>query len=137
MEPMPWMVPDSPEQYLQLLKDVDRKAFGVHLDFVNMINCPKRYVFRDSFIKHCFDLLGPYIKSIHAKDIIMENEYTTMLKETMPGQGTINFQKVAALCEKLGKDTTVFVEHLPDFESYKKAATYLREQAILAGVSVN
>ncbi len=25
IEPMPWMVPDSPDQYLQLLKDVDRK----------------------------------------------------------------------------------------------------------------
>ena len=38
---MPWMIPDSPDENLQLIKDVNRKAFAVHLDFVNMINSPK------------------------------------------------------------------------------------------------
>lgn len=37
LEPMPWMYPDSPENYLRLLKAIDRPAFGVHLDPVNMI----------------------------------------------------------------------------------------------------
>lgn len=134
LETMPWMIPDSPEEYLKLIKDVDRKAFGVHLDYVNMINCPRRYLFCDDFIEECFTKLGPYIKSIHGKDVLMENSYTTLIYETMPGKGIVNYQKVARLCEKLGPDTTLFVEHLPDFESYKKAADYLRGQAILAGV---
>lgn len=135
IEPMPWMVPDSPDEYLQLLKDVDRKMFGVHLDFVNMINCPKRYVFRDEFIKECFNKLGPYIKSIHGKDVIMENNFTAVIREVMPGKGTIDYKKVAVLCEGLGKDTALFVEHLPDFESYMEAADYVRNQAALAGVN--
>lgn len=137
IETMPWMVPDSPDEYLQLIKDVDRKAFGVHLDFVNMINCPKRYLFCDEFIEECFTKLGPYIKSIHGKDVIMENAYTTIIHETMPGKGIINYRKVALLCESLGPDTTLFVEHLPDFESYRKAAAYVREQAALAGVKTD
>lgn len=137
IESMPWMVPDSPDEYLQLLKDVDRKAFGVHLDFVNMMNCPKRYLFRDEFIEECFTKLGPYIKSIHGKDVYMENSYPTVIRESMPGTGKINYQKVAKLCESLGPDTTLFVEHLPDFESYKKAAAYVREQAVLAGVKID
>jgi sugar phosphate isomerase/epimerase len=53
----------------------------------------------------------------------------------MPGKGIIDYQKVAKLCEALGPDTLLFVEHLPDFESYKKAAAYVREQAELAGVN--
>ncbi len=134
LETMPWMIPDSPDEYLKLIKDVDRKAFGVNLDYVNMINCPKRYLFCDDFIEECFTKLGPYIKSIHGKDVWMENSYTTLIHETMPGKGIVNYQKVARLCEKLGPDTTLFVEHLPDFESYKKAADYVREQAALAGV---
>ena len=134
IETMPWMIPDSPDEYLQLIHDVDRKAFGIHLDFVNMINCPKRYLFCDEFIEECFTKLGPHIKSIHGKDTIMENAYTTVIHETMPGKGRVNYQKVARLCEPLGLDTTLFVEHLPDFESYKKAAAYVREQAGLAGV---
>lgn len=134
IETMPWMVPDSPEEYLKIIQDVDRKAFGVHLDFVNMINCPKRYLFCDAFIEECFTKLGTQIKSIHGKDVIMENAYTTLIHETMPGKGKINYQKVAKLCDKIGPDTTLFVEHLPDFESYRQAAAYVREQAALAGV---
>ncbi len=134
IEPMPWMIPDSPDQYLQLIQDVDRKAFGVHLDFVNMINCPKRYLFCDEFLEECFTKLGTHIKSIHGKDVIMEKAYTTLIHEVMPGKGIIDYQKVARLCESLGPDTPLFVEHLPDFESYRMAAAYVREQAALAGV---
>lgn len=136
IEPMPWMVPDSPDEYLQLIKDVNRDSFGVHLDFVNMINCPKRYVLCSKFIEECFQKLGPFIKSIHGKDVFMEQKYTTVIHEVMPGKGIIDYKKVALLCEKLGKDTVLFVEHLPDFESYKQAAAYVRRQAELAGVTL-
>lgn len=64
----------------------------------------------------------------------MENAYTTVIHEVMPGKGIVNYQKVARLCEALGQDTTLFIEHLPDFENYKMAADYVREQATLAGV---
>lgn len=137
IETMPWMIPDSPDDYLQLIHDVDRRAFGVHLDFVNMINCPRRYLFCDDFVEECFTKLGPHIKSIHGKDVSMENAYTTVIRETMPGKGIINYQKVARLCESLGPDTPLLVEHLPDFESYKQAAAYVREQARLAGVKTD
>lgn len=136
IESMPWMVPDSPEQYLQLLKDVDRTAFGVHLDFVNMINCPKRYVKSTEFVGHCFELLGPYIKSIHGKDVLMERAYTTLIHETMPGEGTLDYKKILPMVEKLGPDTPFFIEHLPDFDTYKKAAEYIRMQAKACGVVV-
>ena len=32
IEPMPWMVPSSPDEYLKLIQAVDREAFGVHMD---------------------------------------------------------------------------------------------------------
>ena len=136
IEPMPWCVPDSPEQYLKLLKDVDRKAFGVHLDFVNMINCPERYCKSTEFVQHCFDLLGPYIKSIHGKDVFMEQAYTTLIHETMPGKGSLDYKKILAMVEKLGPDTPLFVEHLPDYESYRRAANYVRSQAEEADIFV-
>ncbi|MCM1569054.1 MAG: sugar phosphate isomerase/epimerase [Roseburia sp.] len=137
IESMPWITPDSPEQYLKLLKDVDRgEAFGVHLDFVNMINCPERYVRSTEFIRHCFSLLGPYIKSIHGKDVLMERAYTTLIHETMPGRGTLDYTKILPMVENLGPDTTFFIEHLPDFDAYQQAAAYIRNQAALAGVEV-
>ncbi|MBR6478723.1 MAG: sugar phosphate isomerase/epimerase [Lachnospiraceae bacterium] len=136
IEPMPWVLPDSPEQYLKLIKDVNRSEFAVHLDFVNMINCPERYCKSTEFIQHCFTLLGPYIKSIHGKDSIMEQAYTAIIHETMPGKGTLNYQRILAMVEKLGPDTPLFVEHLPDYETYRQAAAYVRREAEAAGIFV-
>ena len=136
IEPMPWMLPDSPGQYLKLIQDVNRSKFAVHLDFVNMINCPERYCKSTEFIKYCFDLLGPHIKSIHAKDSIMEQAYTSVIHETMPGKGTLNYKKILPMVEKLGPDTPLFVEHLPDYETYREAAAFVRSQAEAANIFV-
>jgi sugar phosphate isomerase/epimerase len=136
IEPMPWVLPDSPEQYLKLIQDVDRKKFAVHLDFVNMINCPERFCKSTEFVKHCFDLLGPYIKSIHCKDSVMEQAYTAIIHETMPGKGTLDYKKILPLVENLGKDIPLFVEHLPDYETYRQAAAFVRAQAESVGILV-
>ena len=136
LEPMPWMIPDSPDQYLKLIKDIDRRGFAVHLDFTNMINCPERFVKREQFIEECFEKLGPYIKSIHAKDIIMEKVFPCVIRELMPGKGAINFKKVLHLCERLGKDTTVFVEHLETHEEYMEASGFIRRTAEAEGINV-
>lgn len=126
IEPMPWMVPDSPDQYLKLLKDVDRKSFGVHLDYTNMINCPKTYLYSTRFINECFEKLGPYIKSIHAKDVSMKSGLPCIIEETLPGTGIIDYHNVLKQSEKLGSNTTVFIEHLKTFEEYKRSADYIR-----------
>ncbi|MDF2542996.1 MAG: hypothetical protein K0S47_2714 [Herbinix sp.] len=126
IEPMPWMVPDSPDAYLQLLKDVDRSSFAVHLDFTNMINHPRKYLYSSEFISECFDKLGPYIKSIHIKDVNMKDTFPCCIEECMPGKGTIDCGHVLRCCEGLGKDTTVFVEHLKTYEEYKEAVSYVR-----------
>lgn len=136
LEPMPWMLPDSPDTYLKLIEDIDRRSFAVHLDFTNMISNPRRFLFRDAFIEECFQKLGPFIKSIHAKDCIMEQAYPCSIKELMPGKGRIDFRKVVRLCENLGPDTTVFVEHLNTHVEYREAAAYLRSCAENQGIKV-
>ncbi|MBP1756074.1 MAG: hypothetical protein H6Q59_2472 [Firmicutes bacterium] len=126
LEPMPWMVPDSPEANLKLLKDVDRKAFAVHLDFTNMINDPRKYVYSTDYIRECFTKLGPYIKSIHIKDANMREVYPCSIEECMPGKGTFDYASILHLVEGLGSDTTAFVEHLQSYEEYKEAVQYVR-----------
>ena len=136
LEPMPWMIPDSPDAYLQLIKDIDRKAFAVHLDFTNMINCPIRFLKSDEFIEECFTKLGPYTKSIHAKDVIMEKAYPCVIKEVMPGKGMLNYNKIVHLINRLGDDIPVFVEHLNTHEEYLEASTYVRDIAVSEGITV-
>ena len=137
LEPMPWMVPESPEQYLQLMKDIDRPAFKVHLDYCNMLNSIDRYRHASAFITHCFDLLGEHIVSVHAKDaLITQGGLPVNINEVMPGKGSLDLSLVTALAHQLGEDTPVFVEHLDTHEDYLQAAAAMREAAKKAGVPV-
>ena len=138
IEPMPWMVPDSPEAYLQLIRDVDRAQFGAHMDFVNMINCPRRFLDAEGFIEECFRLLAPYIKSTHLKDSrLYPTRLTTVLEECNPGEGGLNFANVLKIIHRwLPADAPVLLEHMQTFEEYEKAYLYVAEQAGRAGVPV-
>ena len=136
LEPMPWMVPESPEQYLQLMKDIDRPAFKVHLDYCNMLNSIDRYRHASEFITHCFELLGPHIVSIHAKDaLIVQGGLPVVINEVIPGDGSLDLPLVTKLAHALGDDIPVFVEHLDTHEQYMHAANVMRQAARKAGVA--
>ena len=75
LEMMPCVHPHSADSYAALLEAVDREAFGVHLDPVNIITSPERYFYNGDVIKECFDKLGHAILSCHGKDIIMFPTY--------------------------------------------------------------
>ncbi len=138
LEPMPWMVPDSPEAYLQLIRDVDRPQFAVHMDFVNMINCPRRYLAPERFIEKCFSMLGPMIKSTHIKDTRMHpTNLTTILEECSPGEGALDFAAVLRIMDRyLPADAPVLLEHMTTFEEYAAAYDYLKAVADRIGISV-
>ncbi len=138
IEPMPWMVPDSPEAYLQLIHDVDRPQFGAHMDFVNMINCPRRFLAPEAFIDECFRTLGPYIKSTHLKDSRMHpTRLTTVLEECSPGEGSLNFEHVLRIIDRyLPGDAPVLLEHMQTFEEYARAYDYVSEKAAKAGIAI-
>ena len=126
LEPMPWMIPDSPQQYLQLIRDMDRSGFSVHLDFANMINGIERYHHAEEFIRSCFTLLGKHIRSIHLKDVKLGDELPCCIREVQLGQGALPLHVALEEAEKLGEDTTVFTEHYDHHENYVDATAYLR-----------
>ena len=138
IEPMPWMIPDSPDVYLQLLKDVDRPQFAAHMDFVNMINCPRRYLDPETFIEECFRKLGPYIKSTHLKDSWMDPQrLTTVLDECSPGEGSLDYTRILPIMDRyLPADAPVLLEHMQTFEEYSRAYDYVAEKAAIAGISI-
>jgi sugar phosphate isomerase/epimerase len=133
VEPMPYMLPDSPDSYLELIKAVDRKQFAVHLDPVNMISSPQKYYNNGAFIKECFAKLGSNIKSIHAKDIIILPKLTLHLDECRPGLGAVDYTVFLQEVSKL-KDIPFMLEHLETQEDYKLAADYVREVGKKGGI---
>lgn len=138
LEPMPWMIPDSPDVYLKLIEDVDRPQFAAHMDFVNMICSPRRYLQAEAFIEECFSKLAPYIKSTHIKDSRMDLlALTTHLDECSPGEGGLDFISILPILDKyLSADAPVLLEHMQTFDEYARAYACLAEKAQAAGVKI-
>jgi sugar phosphate isomerase/epimerase len=129
LETMPWIYPDSPDSYLELINAIDREQFAVHLDPVNLVCSPQRYFKNGALIHECFSKLGPYIKSVHAKDILLSDRLTTHLDEVRPGLGFLDYRTFLDEMKKLPADTSIMLEHLQTEEEYRQAAEYVRSVA--------
>ena len=138
IEPMPWMVPDSPDAYLRLIHDVDRPQFAAHMDFVNMINCPRRCLAPEAFIEECFSKLAPYIKSTHIKDTRMHpTRLTTLIEEVSPGEGALDYAEVLRIMDRwLPAEAPVLLEHMTTAEEYNRAYDYVAAKAAEAGIRI-
>lgn len=126
IEPMPWMIPTSPKEYLRLLDMADRDRFAVHLDAINMINSAERYFNMEEFIDECAELLGDRIRSCHIKDVHLKGEYTLQLEECAPGKGEFPLRYYAQVLDRLYGDMPVILEHLDTDEEYLKYLGYLK-----------
>ncbi|REE70546.1 sugar phosphate isomerase/epimerase [Paenibacillus taihuensis] len=136
LEMMPWMYPDSADSYLRLIEAIDRRAFAVHIDPVNLIASPQLYYGNGALIEHCFSKLGPYIRSCHAKDIIMSQQMTVHLDETRPGLGKLDYAQYLRQLAKLDGDIPLMLEHLESEAEYRLAANHIRMVANGIGVRV-
>jgi sugar phosphate isomerase/epimerase len=134
LEPMPWAYPDSPDSYLRLIKAIDRKHFAVHLDPVNLVCSPQRYFNNSRLIRDCFKKLGPYIKSCHAKDILLDVKLMTHLDEVRLGLGNMDYVTFLTELSKM-PNIPLMLEHLPDAEQFRLAAEHVRAVAKKAGLS--
>ncbi len=128
LETMPWMYPDSVDSYLALKKAINREHFAVHLDPVNLINCPSRYFNNGTLIKETVAQLYPWIRSCHGKDIILRTNLTVHLDEIVPGQGGLDYRTYLHSLDNLDKDTPLMLEHMNE-PDYPIAAAYIRKIA--------
>jgi sugar phosphate isomerase/epimerase len=135
IEMMGWSIPDSPHSYVQLIRAVDRPAFGVHLDVCNGVNCPQRFYENSAYIGECFDKLGRWIVSCHAKDLAWIIELNVHFQEVIPGRGQIDYTRYLTELSKLPQAPTLMMEHLKTAEEYDEAARYIRGVGARAGLS--
>ena len=132
LEPMPWMVPTGPEDYVRLLEEVDRERFAVHMDIINMTNSLERYYEAEVFVDRCAELLGSRIRSCHIKDVHLKEEYTFQLEECAPGQGEFSLRYYVQKMTGFDPDMPVILEHLNTDEEYIRYMNYLKE--VLNGI---
>lgn len=111
-----------------MIDDVARDRFAVHMDIINMINCPERYFFHDDFLDEVFELLKGKIRSCHLKDILLLEDFTFQLKETACGKGTFNIEHYTGLATKEDPDMPMIIEHLKNNEEYIESIGYVRKR---------
>ena len=136
LETMPWAYPVGPDSYLRLIKAIDRTQCAVHLDPVNIINSLDRYYHSGDLIRDCFTKLGPYMKSCHAKDIVIADNLTLHLDETRPGLGGLDYATYLRELDRLDPDIPLMLEHLPSAEEYALGAEHIRSVAKKGGVTI-
>jgi sugar phosphate isomerase/epimerase len=132
-EMMQWELPDSPEILLKLIKAIDRPAFAAHLDPVKLIVSPRQYYDTGALIQHCFEVLGPWIVSAHAKDITLGSTLSLHLDEVIPGRGMLDYQTYLHLLE--GTGVPLMLEHLNEAD-YPEARDYLKSMGKSLGIQI-
>ena len=128
LEPMPWMIPTGPQEYLRLIEAVDRDRFAIHMDIINMINSADRYFNAVEFVDECASLLGNKIRSCHIKDVHLAEQYTIRLEECGPGDGEFPLRHYVEKMNQIDPDMPVILEHLNTDEQYIKYMGYLKEE---------
>jgi len=135
METESYVLPDNPEIYARLIEAIDRAGFGVHLDPVNIISSPRRYYNNAQFVKRCFAVLGPWIVSCHAKDVIMPPMHTTVqIDETFIGNGVLDYRTYIQEIEKLSPPPPLMIEHLNESQ-LNKGLKYIFKIAKEVGIT--
>jgi sugar phosphate isomerase/epimerase len=135
IEMMGWIVPNGPDAYLRLIKAVDRQSFAVHMDPCNAVNSPERFYDNGPFISECFQKLGRWIMSCHAKDLEWKPELNVHFVEVIPGRGSVDYSVYLRELAKLPQQSPLMLEHLKTAEEYAEGAEYIRKVGKEAGVS--
>ncbi len=134
-EMMGWSIPDSADSALKLIEAVDRPAFAVHLDPCNLINAPIRFYRNTDLLNECFDKLGRWIVSCHAKDLIWDVEMNVHFREVRPGAGALDYRTYLNRLAGLPQQPPLMIEHLPNAEEYDKARLHIMEVGRSTGIS--
>lgn len=129
LEMVPWLVTDTPQNYLKLLKAIDRPAFAAHIDAVNMVISPRHYFNTGAMIREAFEILGPWIVSAHAKDVILQGGPGTIsfhLDEVPPGEGNLDYAAYVTEVARLG--IPLMLEHF-DAEGHRRGLAHIKAVA--------
>jgi sugar phosphate isomerase/epimerase len=134
-EMMGWAMPHTPDNCLKLLRAVDRKAFAVHLDPCNLVNSPEQFYRNADLLNECFDKLGRWIVSCHAKDLTWDIEMNVHFREVVPGTGSLDYATYLRRLAQLPQNPPLMIEHLKNAEEYAAAAKFITEAGSKEGLS--
>jgi len=105
------------------------------LDPCNLVNCPRRFYDNAALLNECFDKLGPWIVSCHAKDLTWDIEMNIHFREVTLGTGSIDYRTYLKRLAALPHDAPLMIEHMKGKEAYDQSRKFLFELGKKIGVS--
>lgn len=135
LEPMPWMFPHSIEDMARMIKDVNREAFGVHVDMCNMVNSFDKVYNTGKLVHEFFAEFAPLVRVVHAKDTVIGKTLTLHIGEAIPGDGVFDYTALFEECAKLRPDLPVMAEHLETEAEYLRATGFMQKKAAEMGIT--
>jgi sugar phosphate isomerase/epimerase len=95
---------ETPTTMSRMIRDVNAPNLGVGLDTANLI------LYGKANPVDAVDILGPHIRSIHAKDGRWPTNPNELGEEVLIGQGLVNFREVFAKLRRIGYTGAVTIE---------------------------
>jgi L-ribulose-5-phosphate 3-epimerase len=95
---------ETPVTMLRVLKDVNMPNLGVGLDTANLV------LYGKANPVDAVDIIGPYVKSIHAKDGRWPTDPSKLGQETLIGQGVVDFKRVFKKLKDAGYSGPITIE---------------------------
>jgi sugar phosphate isomerase/epimerase len=95
---------ETPTTMSRMIRDVARPNLAVGLDTANLI------LYGKANPVDAVDILGPHIRSIHAKDGCWPTDPSELGKEVLIGTGLVDFRKVFTKLHAIGYTGAVTIE---------------------------
>ena len=95
---------ETPTTMSRMIRDVAMPNLAVGLDTANLI------LYGKANPVDAVDILGPHVRSIHAKDGKWPTDPSKLGEEVLIGQGLVDFKQVFAKLHKLGYNGAVTIE---------------------------
>lgn len=134
-EMLGWAMPDSADRYVKMVKAIDRPQFGVHLDPCNAINCPEKFYDTTALLNECFDKLGAWIISCHAKDLTWDIEMNVHFREVPVGAGALDYTTYLKRLAGLKQDAPLMIEHMKGADEFDRCRKRIFEVGAAAGIA--
>jgi L-ribulose-5-phosphate 3-epimerase len=95
---------ETPTTMLRALKDVDQPNLGVGLDTANLI------LYGKANPVDAVEIVGPYVRSVHAKDGKWPTNPMKLGEEVLIGSGDVDFARVFARLRSFGYTGAITIE---------------------------
>ncbi len=95
---------ETPTTISRMLRDVAMPNLAVGLDTANLI------LYGKANPVDAVDILGPHVRSVHAKDGRWPTDPDKLGEEVLIGKGLVNFREVFAKLHQLGYSGTITIE---------------------------